>query len=124
MWILVIIHLDAIWLVSIVSFTVVTSLCTTMGLMGGNNVNSQITLSMPPKKLVTKIELWATVLAPMTKYALEFAPFAIQLEHNLPSPISGSLVSVVICLICWGQMSKCFIVLNLFITTFGFFLGW
>ncbi|XP_019435994.1 PREDICTED: LOW QUALITY PROTEIN: vacuolar amino acid transporter 1 [Lupinus angustifolius] len=158
--------------VSIVSFTVVTALYTTMGFMGakmfGNNVNSQITLSMPPKKLVTKIALWATVVTPMTKYALEFAPFAIQLEHKLPSSISGrtkifirgcvgsfllllililallvpyfehvlsltgSLVSVSICLIlpcvfymkiCWGQMSKCVIVLNLFITTFGIVLG-
>ncbi|CAL0332577.1 unnamed protein product [Lupinus luteus] len=75
--------------VSIANFTVVTTLYTTMGFMGakmfGNDVNSQITLSMPPKKLVTKIALWATVLTPMTKYALEFAPFAIQLEHKLPS---------------------------------------
>ncbi|KAK7280861.1 hypothetical protein RIF29_08396 [Crotalaria pallida] len=81
--------------VSIVSFTVVTTLYTTMGFMGakmfGNDVKSQITLSMPPKKIVTKIALWATVLTPMTKYALELAPLAIQLEHKLPSSMNGRI---------------------------------
>ncbi|KAF5820093.1 putative amino acid transporter, transmembrane domain-containing protein [Helianthus annuus] len=48
----------------------------------GPEVNSQITLSMPRGLVFTKIALWATVLTPMTKYALEFAPFAIQLEHR------------------------------------------
>lgn len=79
--------------VSIVSFTIVTALNTSMGFMGakmfGNDVKSQITLSMPPKKIITKIAVWATVLTPMTKYALEFAPFAIQLEHALPNSFSG-----------------------------------
>ena len=75
------------------SFAVVTALYTTVGFLGakmfGKDVNSQITLSMPPKQIITKIALWATVLTPMTKYALEFAPFAIQLEHRLPSSMSG-----------------------------------
>ncbi|TKY47784.1 Vacuolar amino acid transporter 1 [Spatholobus suberectus] len=79
--------------VSIVSFVVVTTLYTTLGFMGakmfGKDVKSQITLSMPPERIVTKIALWATVVTPMTKYALEFAPFAIQLEHALPSSMSG-----------------------------------
>ncbi|KAK6919939.1 Amino acid transporter, transmembrane domain, partial [Dillenia turbinata] len=78
--------------VSIVSFTFVTSLYTTLAFMGaklyGPTVNSQITLSMPRHLIVTKIALWATVLTPMTKYALEFAPFAMQLEHNLPRTMS------------------------------------
>ncbi|KAI4344867.1 hypothetical protein L6164_012054 [Bauhinia variegata] len=78
--------------VSIVSFTLVTILYTTLGFMGakmfGSEVNPQITLSLPPKSIVSKIALWATVLTPMTKYALEFAPFAIQLEHKLPSSMS------------------------------------
>ncbi|XP_057419111.1 amino acid transporter AVT1H-like [Lotus japonicus] len=79
--------------VSILSFTTVTALYTIMGYMGakmfGPEVNSQVTLSMPSKQIVTKIALWATVLTPMTKYALEFAPVAIQLEHKLPSSMSG-----------------------------------
>ncbi|CAA2957493.1 vacuolar amino acid transporter 1 [Olea europaea subsp. europaea] len=74
--------------VSIVSFSTVTLLYTALAFMGaklfGPQVDSQITLSMPRNLIVTKIALWATVLTPMTKYALEFAPFAIQLEHNLP----------------------------------------
>lgn len=73
--------------VSIVSFTFVTFLYTALAFMGaklfGPDVNSQITLSLPRDLIVTKIALWATVLTPMTKYALEFAPFAIQLEQNI-----------------------------------------
>ncbi|KAL8227318.1 hypothetical protein R6Q57_017150 [Mikania cordata] len=72
--------------VSIVSFTFVTMLYTSLAFMGaklfGPEVNSQITLSMPRGLVFTKIALWATVLTPMTKYALEFAPFAIQIEHR------------------------------------------
>ncbi|XP_047982754.1 amino acid transporter AVT1H [Salvia hispanica] len=74
--------------VSIVSFSMVTVLYTALGFMGakmfGPQVSSQITLSMPRNLVVTKIALWATVLTPMTKYALEFAPFAMQLEQSLP----------------------------------------
>lgn len=55
----------------------------------GPGVNSQITLSMPQHLVVTKIALWATVLTPMTKYALEFAPLAIQLENHLPISLSA-----------------------------------
>ncbi|XP_062197002.1 amino acid transporter AVT1H [Phragmites australis] len=75
--------------VSITSFAVVTALYVALAFVGaslfGPAVNSQITLSMPPRLAVTKVALWATVLTPVTKYALEFAPFAIQLEHYLPS---------------------------------------
>ncbi|PSS24011.1 Vacuolar amino acid transporter like [Actinidia chinensis var. chinensis] len=75
--------------VSIVSFSFVTMLYTALAFMGakmfGAEINSQITLSMPLSLIVTKIALWATVLTPMTKYALEFAPFAMQLERNLPN---------------------------------------
>ncbi|KAH6768185.1 Transmembrane amino acid transporter family protein [Perilla frutescens var. frutescens] len=77
--------------VSIVSFSMVTILYTTLAFMGakmfGHEVSSQITLSMPQNLTVTKIALWATVLTPMTKYALEFAPFAIQLEGSFPPSI-------------------------------------
>ena len=158
--------------VSIVSFTIVTALYTALAFLGaklfGPEVNSQITLSMPPHLLLTKIALWATVLTPMTKYALEIAPFAIQLEHNLPASMSsklkmiirgcvgsfllllilalalsvpyfeyvlsltGSLVSIAICVIfpcafhtkiCWGQISKPLIILNLTLVAFGSLLG-
>jgi amino acid permease len=150
----------------------VTTLYTTLAFLGaklfGPEVNPQITLSMPPHLVVTKIALWATVLTPMTKYALELAPLSIQLDHKLPDSMSskskmiirggvcsfivimilvlalsvpyfeyvlsltGSLVSVAICVIlpcafytkiCWGQISKPLIVLNLSLVAFGFLLG-
>ncbi|CAL5203664.1 unnamed protein product [Lathyrus oleraceus] len=79
--------------VSIVSFTIVIAFYTSMGFMGakmyGNDIQSQITLSMPSNQIITKIALWATVLVPMTKYALEFAPFAIHLEQTLPNSLNG-----------------------------------
>ncbi|GLT69427.1 hypothetical protein SLA2020_415790 [Shorea laevis] len=158
--------------VSIVSFTLVTALYTALGFMGakffGGEVDPQITLSMPKHLIVTKIALWATVLTPMTKYALEFAPFAIQLEHKLPDSMSskvkmiirggvgscllliilalalsvpyfeyvlsltGSLVSVGISItfpcafhtkICWGQISRPIMILNLSLIAFGLILG-
>ncbi|OVA03233.1 Amino acid transporter [Macleaya cordata] len=81
--------------VSIVSFTIVTVLYTTLAFMGaklfGPEVNSQITLSMPRHLIFTKIALWATVLTPMTKYALEFAPIAMQLDHKLPCSMSSKM---------------------------------
>ncbi|KAJ4956278.1 hypothetical protein NE237_013061 [Protea cynaroides] len=81
--------------VSITTFTLVTILYTSLAFMGaklfGPGVNSQITLSMPRHLIVTKIALWATVLTPMTKYALEFAPIAIQLEHSLPRSMSSKM---------------------------------
>ena len=63
--------------------------------MFGPSVNSQITLSMPRDLIITKIALWATVLTPMTKYALQFAPFAIQLEHNLPSSMKSTTKMII-----------------------------
>ncbi|KDP37882.1 hypothetical protein JCGZ_05764 [Jatropha curcas] len=85
--------------VSIVSFASVTTIYTALAFMGakmfGPNVSSQITLSMPPHLLITKIALWATVLTPMTKYALEFAPFAIQLEESLPHSMSPKMKMVI-----------------------------
>ncbi|XP_010424130.1 PREDICTED: vacuolar amino acid transporter 1-like [Camelina sativa] len=79
--------------VSIVSFAMVTALYTALAITGakmfGPSVNPQITLSLPKHLLVTKIALWATVLTPMTKYALEFAPLAIQLERSLPPTMTN-----------------------------------
>ncbi|XP_010241492.1 PREDICTED: vesicular GABA transporter [Nelumbo nucifera] len=81
--------------VSIVSFTLVTILYTALAFMGaklfGPEVKSQITLSMPRHLIITKLALWATILTPMTKYALEFAPFAMQLEQNLPCSLSSRM---------------------------------
>ncbi|WOK93380.1 hypothetical protein Cni_G02077 [Canna indica] len=78
--------------VSITSFTIVTIHYTALAFMGaklfGPTVSSQFTLSMSPHLVTTKM-LWATVLMPMTRYMLEFAPSAIQLEHKLPPSMSS-----------------------------------
>lgn len=75
--------------VSVTSFSVVTALYVALAFVGaslfGPGVSSQVTLSMPPRLVATKVALWATVLTPLTKYALEFAPFAIQLQRHLPA---------------------------------------
>ncbi|MQL90180.1 hypothetical protein Taro_022758 [Colocasia esculenta] len=85
--------------VSITSFTLVTALYTALAFTGakmfGPSVKSQITLSMPRHLIVTKIALWATVLTPMTKYALEFAPFAMQMEKGLPAWMGSRMRRVV-----------------------------
>ncbi|KAJ8774375.1 hypothetical protein K2173_011624 [Erythroxylum novogranatense] len=87
--------------VCVVSFASVTALYTALGFLGakmfGSEVSSQITLSLPRHLIVTKIALWATVLTPMTKYALEFAPFATQLELSLPSSLSKKIKMMVRC---------------------------
>ncbi|KAG6667562.1 hypothetical protein CIPAW_01G109000 [Carya illinoinensis] len=84
---------------SILSFTLVTALYTALAFVGarmyGPEVNPQITLSMPRHLLLTKIALWATVLTPMTKYALEFAPLAIHLEQKLPVKMSSKLKMII-----------------------------
>lgn len=81
------------------SFSLVTTLYVSLGFMGaklfGPQVSSQITLSMPHDQIITKIALWATILTPMTKYALEFAPFAIELEENLPSSMKSKVKMII-----------------------------
>ncbi|ERN20114.1 hypothetical protein AMTRI_Chr06g179250 [Amborella trichopoda] len=85
--------------VAIVSFTVVTSLYTAIAFTGaklfGPGINPQVTLSMPRDNVMTKIALWATVITPMTKYALEFSPIALQIENKLPSTLGPRLRMVI-----------------------------
>ncbi|XP_026438171.1 amino acid transporter AVT1H-like [Papaver somniferum] len=80
--------------VSIVSFTIVTTFYTTIAFVGaklfGPEVNSQVTLNMPKHLLVTKMALWATVLAPLTKYAFALVPIASQYDRKLPSSVSSN----------------------------------
>lgn len=90
--------------------------------MFGGGVNSQITLSMPPHLIATKIALWATVLTPMTKYALEFAPIAIQLENALPQYMSCRLKQVIRAAI-GSFVLLCILVLALTIPYFQYVLG-
>jgi len=85
--------------VSIVSFASVIALYTSFAFTGaklfGPEVSSQITLSMPRHLIITKIALWATVITPMTKYALELAPFSVQIEHSLPGSFSSRTKTII-----------------------------
>ncbi|KAL9671549.1 hypothetical protein QQ045_009118 [Rhodiola kirilowii] len=82
--------------VCIVSFAVVTSIYTSLGLNlnGSQNVRSNHQLSdhssMPQHLIFTKIAPWATVLTPLTKYALELAPVVMPLERYLPLSMNSS----------------------------------
>ncbi|MCL7035658.1 hypothetical protein MKW94_011108 [Papaver nudicaule] len=79
--------------VSVLSFTIVTIFYTTIAFVGaklfGSEVNSQVTLNMPKHLIMTKIALWATVLAPLTKYAFALVPIASQYDRKLPSSVSS-----------------------------------
>ncbi|KAI3833383.1 hypothetical protein MKX03_029580 [Papaver bracteatum] len=81
--------------VSALSFTIVTVFYTTIAFMGaklyGSDLKSQITLNLPRHLIITKIALWATVIAPITKYAFALVPLASQLyDQRLPSSVSST----------------------------------
>ncbi|KAI3839448.1 hypothetical protein MKW92_002513 [Papaver armeniacum] len=81
--------------VSALSFTIVTAFYTTIAFMGaklyGSDLKSQITLNLPRHLVMTKIALWATVIAPITKYAFALVPLASQLyEQRLPPTVSAT----------------------------------
>ncbi|KAI9400361.1 hypothetical protein POPTR_002G233100v4 [Populus trichocarpa] len=125
--------------VSIVSFASVIALYTSLAFTGaklfGPEVSSQITLSMPRHLIITKIALWATVITPMTKYALMFAPFSVQIEHSLPSSFSSRTKTIIRgahCIvfpcafyikISSAQLSKFSLILNATLLAFGLLLG-
>lgn len=82
-----------------VSFSMITVVYTGLAFMGatmfGSDIKSQITLNMPRYLVVTKIALWATVITPMTKYALELSPVAMQMESVLPKSMGSKSRMVV-----------------------------
>ncbi|KAJ7008665.1 hypothetical protein D5086_005679 [Populus alba] len=84
---------------STVSFASVIALYTSLAFTGaklfGPEVSSQITLSMPRHLIITRIALWATAIAPMTKYALMFAPFSVQIEQSLPGSFSARTKTII-----------------------------
>ncbi|KAH9326979.1 hypothetical protein KI387_007157 [Taxus chinensis] len=75
--------------VILISFVIVTAVYSGFACMGatmfGSLVESQITLNMPKHLLVTKLALWATVITPMSKYALQLSPVARELENIVAS---------------------------------------
>eukprot|EP00253_Pinus_taeda_P030722 PITA_30722 len=75
--------------VIILSFVIVTAIYSGFACLGGtmfgSSVSAQITLNMPRHLLVTKFALWATVITPMSKYALQLSPVARELENLVAS---------------------------------------
>ncbi|KAK8955986.1 hypothetical protein KSP40_PGU007950 [Platanthera guangdongensis] len=65
-------------------------------LMFGESIQSQFTLNMPHRFMSSRIAIWATVVNPLTKYALTMTPVALSLEELLPSKHQSIFVAVVI----------------------------
>uniref|UniRef100_A0A5B7B409 Putative vacuolar amino acid transporter 1-like n=1 Tax=Davidia involucrata TaxID=16924 RepID=A0A5B7B409_DAVIN len=66
-------------------------------LMFGDSTKSQFTLNMPKKFVASKIAAWATVVTPISKYALTITPIAFSIEELLPSAqLRSHSVSIII----------------------------
>lgn len=69
----------------VICFTLGTMCFSTVAITGymmyGQNVNSQITLSLPTEKISSKIAIYTTIITPLTKYALLITPVANALEE-------------------------------------------
>ncbi|KAJ3671484.1 hypothetical protein LUZ60_007563 [Juncus effusus] len=74
---------------------------------------------MPPHQVATKLALWAAVLTPMTKYALNIAPFTIQLENHLPSSM-GDRTKMLICGIAGSVLLIVILILALTVPFFQY----
>ncbi|XP_076920930.1 amino acid transporter AVT1C-like, partial [Bidens hawaiensis] len=75
--------------VLLVSFTVCTFLYAGVAILGyimfGESIESQFTLNLPKNLVASKIAVWATVISPLTKFALTISPVAKSLEELIPS---------------------------------------
>ena len=54
-------------------------------LMYGENLNSQVTLNLPIRKINTKIAIYTTLVNPLAKYAVIITPIADAIEYKFPS---------------------------------------
>ena len=50
-------------------------------LMYGENLNSQVTLNLPIRKINTKIAIYTTLVNPLAKYAVIITPIADAIEY-------------------------------------------
>jgi solute carrier family 32 (vesicular inhibitory amino acid transporter) len=52
-------------------------------LLYGNEIQSQVTLNLPSKKIYTKIAICTTLINPLGKYALLISPIACAIEERI-----------------------------------------
>ncbi|KAM4110168.1 hypothetical protein ACJW30_03G174400 [Castanea mollissima] len=64
-------------------------------LMYGENLNSQVTLNLPIRKINTKIAIYTTLVNPLAKYAVIITPIADAIEYKFPSG-NSRLISILI----------------------------
>ncbi|KAH7854750.1 hypothetical protein Vadar_017382 [Vaccinium darrowii] len=82
-----------------VSFSFVTLVYLSIGLVGylmyGSEVNPQITLNLPTTNVGSKIAIYATLVIPITKYALVITPVANALQIG-PFLHKGRLLRIIL----------------------------
>ena len=71
-------------LISFVICTLNYGLVAVLGyLMYGEDLQSQVTLNLPAGKLYSNIAIYATLINPLTKYALTITPIATAIEEHV-----------------------------------------
>ncbi|KAL9261934.1 Amino acid transporter AVT1J-like protein [Drosera capensis] len=65
-------------------------------LMFGENVQSQVTLSLPVAKIGSQVAIYTTLINPITKFAVIIAPLAIGIEDRLVPFGNNRLISVLV----------------------------
>jgi len=58
--------------------------------MFGDELQSQITLNLPPEIPASHFAIWVTLVNPVAKYAITLTPVAVALEEFLPPSMAGS----------------------------------
>jgi len=74
--------------------------------MFGDELQSQITLNLPPEALASHFAIWVTLVNPFAKYAITLTPVAVALEEFLPHSMVGSRKDVRF----WGTILRTLIV--------------
>ncbi|KAJ8771871.1 hypothetical protein K2173_027048 [Erythroxylum novogranatense] len=65
-------------------------------LMFGENVQSQVTLSLPTRKVSSQIAIYTILVAPITKFALIFSPIPTAIENQLPRKYKTKFISILL----------------------------
>ncbi|RLN22606.1 hypothetical protein C2845_PM07G36710 [Panicum miliaceum] len=66
-------------------------------LMYGGGVQSQVTLNLPAARLSSKIDIYTTIVSPLSKYALVITPIAMAVENRIRGAAGcGAAVSVAV----------------------------